>query len=68
MFDRLLLLRRGGAVVYFDDIGAQGDTLVNYLTDASRNLIPYSPLVSPANWMLDVVGLDGEHTDTSTRV
>jgi ABC-type multidrug transport system ATPase subunit len=58
MFDRLLLLRRGGEVVYFDEIGVQGSTLVDYLTRASRNLIPYSPLVSPANWMLDVVGID----------
>ena len=58
MFDRLLLLRRGGETVYFDEIGEQGNKLVNYMTRVSRDLIPWSPLISPANWMLDVVGLD----------
>ena len=58
MFDRLLLLRRGGEVVYNDDIGVNGEKLVNYLTRVSSNLIPYTPLISPANWMLDVIGLD----------
>jgi len=61
MFDRLLLLRRGGETVYFDNIGDElGDSskLVNYLTRVSNNAIPFSPLKAPADWMLDVVGLD----------
>ena len=102
MFDRLLLLRRGGETTYFDDMsehplhtkhasrgiplllvliwtcvlllscvlrvrlysGVQGDKLVEYMTRASRNIIPYSPLVSPANWMLDVIGLSDADTRT----
>ena len=58
MFDRLLLLRRGGQTTYFDDIGQNGNKLVNYLTRVSNNMLPYSELESPANWMLNLISLD----------
>lgn len=68
MFDKLLLLRRGGETVYFDDIGPQGEQLVGYLSRVSRNLLPYSPLLSPANWMLDIVGLDASQLVEEQKV
>ena len=58
MFDRLLLLRRGGQTTYFDDLGLNGSKLVNYLTRVSKNILPYSELESPANWMLNLISLD----------
>lgn len=34
-FDRLLLLARGGKMVYFGDIGMHSSTLINYFTAVS---------------------------------
>lgn len=58
MFDRLLLLKRGGEVAYFDEIGMEATNLIRYLSAVSKNVLPYTPLQAPANWMLDIVALD----------
>jgi len=77
-FDRLLLLKSGGEVVYQADIGRRGKTLVEYFEDASggKERLPRGSVdilpngkkkvtlrQSPANWMLDVVGAAGPKND-----
>ncbi|KAF7374594.1 Brefeldin A resistance protein [Mycena sanguinolenta] len=54
IFDRLLLLRKGGQVVYFGDIGANSSTLIHHFeSNGSR---PCDPSENPAEFMLDVIG------------
>ncbi|KAJ7261710.1 ABC-2 type transporter-domain-containing protein [Mycena haematopus] len=54
IFDRLLLLRKGGQVVYFGDIGFNSTTLIHHFeSNGSR---PCDPSENPAEFMLDVIG------------
>ncbi|KAJ7196400.1 pleiotropic drug resistance ABC transporter [Mycena pura] len=54
IFDRLLLLRKGGRVVYFGDIGPNSSTLIHHFeSNGSR---PCDPSENPAEFMLDVIG------------
>ncbi|KAJ7110524.1 pleiotropic drug resistance ABC transporter [Mycena epipterygia] len=54
IFDRLLLLRKGGQVVYFGDIGKNSTTLIGHFeSNGSR---PCEPTENPAEFMLDVIG------------
>lgn len=53
MFDRLLLLKRGGKVVYFGDIGQNGDAIRNYFEANGAEKMKQS--ANPADWMLDVI-------------
>eukprot|EP00457_Paulinella_chromatophora_P001542 gb/GEZN01001544.1/.p1 GENE.gb/GEZN01001544.1/~~gb/GEZN01001544.1/.p1 ORF type:complete len:902 (+),score=105.86 gb/GEZN01001544.1/:99-2708(+) len=54
LFDDLLLLKRGGQVVYFDELGEHSSKLISYFSsfpDAPR----LQPNVNPADWMLNVL-------------
>ncbi|KAJ7928748.1 hypothetical protein B0H13DRAFT_2181709 [Mycena leptocephala] len=54
MFDRLLLLRKGGQVVYFGDIGKNSTTLIHHFeSNGSRAC---DPSENPAEFILDVIG------------
>ncbi|KAJ7762052.1 pleiotropic drug resistance ABC transporter [Mycena maculata] len=54
IFDRLLLLRKGGQVVYFGDIGKNSTTLIHHFeSNGSRHC---EPTENPAEFMLDVIG------------
>ncbi|KAJ7745683.1 pleiotropic drug resistance ABC transporter [Mycena metata] len=54
IFDRLLLLRKGGQVVYFGDIGENSSTLIHHFeSNGSRSC---EPSENPAEFMLDVIG------------
>lgn len=54
VFDRLLLLRKGGQTVYFGDLGHNATTLINYFErNGSRTCEPGE---NPAEFMLDVIG------------
>ncbi|KAF7455038.1 Opaque-specific ABC transporter CDR3 [Pyrenophora tritici-repentis] len=53
-FDRLLLLARGGKVVYFGDIGANSETLLGYFSRAGAPECP--PGTNPAEYMLGAIG------------
>jgi hypothetical protein len=56
MFDRLLLLRSGGEVTYFSNIGQHGAELVHYFEKVSAGAAPKLPFgINPANWMLDII-------------
>lgn len=54
VFDKLLLLRKGGQTVYFGDLGHNTSTLIDYLeSNGSRKCQPDE---NPAEFMLDVIG------------
>ena len=55
MFDRLLLLKRGGEEVYFGPVGYEGADLVRYL-ESVPNVNKKPARLNPASWMLDVIG------------
>jgi len=61
-FDRLLLLAKGGKMVYFGDIGAHSSTLTSYFT---RNGVrPCTEEENPAEYMLEAIGAGvSGHTD-----
>ncbi|KAJ6512945.1 pleiotropic drug resistance ABC transporter [Mycena sanguinolenta] len=62
MFDRLLLLKKGGQVVYFGDIGQSSTTLLQYFqSNGSR---PSAPSENPAEYMLDVIGAGATATSS----
>jgi len=55
-FDRLLLLKKGGKMVYFGELGEDCAALVSYLSDAATSLgaglPPLAEGQNPATWML----------------
>lgn len=53
MFDRLLLLKRGGKQVYYGDIGEDGILLRRYFE--ARGASPMDEDKNTADWMLDVI-------------
>jgi len=54
VFDRLLLLKKGGQTVYFGDLGHNAETLLDYFErNGSRHCEPGE---NPAEFMLDVIG------------
>ena len=59
MFDRLLLLKRGGKTVYFGGIGENGATLRSYFE--SHGARSMRETENPADWMLEVI--DSKETD-----
>lgn len=62
IFDRLLLLRKGGQAVYFGDIGENSTTLIHYFeSNGSR---PCEPTENPAEFMLDVIGAGATASST----
>lgn len=54
MFDRLLLLGKGGVTLYFGDIGRDASIMIRYLeSHGARKCQPHE---NPAEWMLQVTG------------
>ncbi|KAF5334859.1 hypothetical protein D9758_014292 [Tetrapyrgos nigripes] len=54
VFDRLLLLRKGGETVYLGDVGHNATTMISYFErNGSRRCAPDE---NPAEFMLDVIG------------
>ncbi|TFK22472.1 hypothetical protein FA15DRAFT_757994 [Coprinopsis marcescibilis] len=54
IFDRMLLLRRGGETVYFGDLGRNASTLIQYFERNGARTC--DPSENPAEYMLDVIG------------
>lgn len=52
-FDRLLLLQRGGQVVYFGEIGNDAQTMIDYFAAHGAHCPPDA---NPAEWVLDAIG------------
>ncbi|GMF22431.1 unnamed protein product [Phytophthora lilii] len=67
MFDSLLLLKRGGEVVFFGDLGDEASNLVNYF-ESIDGVAKLENDYNPATWMLEVIGAgvgndSGDKTD-----
>ncbi|CAI6324450.1 unnamed protein product [Periconia digitata] len=61
-FDRLLFLKSGGKTVYFGEVGANSQILIDYFVRNGGK--PCPPAANPAEWMLEVIGAaPGSHTD-----
>ncbi|KAH9922740.1 P-loop containing nucleoside triphosphate hydrolase protein [Fomitopsis serialis] len=54
VFDRLLLLRKGGQTVYFGDLGHKSSTLINYFESNGGRTCAKDE--NPAEYILDVIG------------
>ncbi|KAG6586998.1 ABC transporter G family member 31 [Phytophthora cinnamomi] len=54
-FDSLLLLRRGGRMVFFGELGKDSTNLINYF-EAAPGVKPIEPGYNPATWMLECIG------------
>lgn len=59
MFDRLLLLKKGGQTVYFGNLGPNSITMLDYFE--SHGAYPCPSQHNPAEYILDVIGLFGSH-------
>ncbi|KAJ8527440.1 hypothetical protein ON010_g14823 [Phytophthora cinnamomi] len=55
LFDSLLLLRRGGRMVFFGELGEDSKNLINYF-EAFPGVNPIKPGYNPATWMLECIG------------
>uniref|UniRef100_K3WZJ5 ABC transporter domain-containing protein n=1 Tax=Globisporangium ultimum (strain ATCC 200006 / CBS 805.95 / DAOM BR144) TaxID=431595 RepID=K3WZJ5_GLOUD len=55
LFDRLLLLKRGGETVFFGDLGVGCHNLVNYF-EAIPGIASLPEGYNPATWMLECIG------------
>jgi len=62
MFDDLLLLKKGGKVVFFGDLGCCSCNLVSYFEGLGASCMNKGE--NPATWMLDVLG---EHIMVKTE-
>ncbi|GMF54097.1 unnamed protein product [Phytophthora fragariaefolia] len=64
LFDSLLLLKRGGETVFFGDLGANCQHLIDYF-----ERIPSTPELlegyNPATWMLECIGAGVGHESTN---
>ncbi|KUF84679.1 ABC transporter G family member 31 [Phytophthora nicotianae] len=55
VFDRLLLLKRGGETVFFGDLGENASTLIDYF-ETIDGVPKLAKDYNPATWMLEVIG------------
>ncbi|POM74405.1 ABC Superfamily [Phytophthora palmivora] len=67
VFDSLLLLKRGGEMVFFGDLGEKASNLINYF-ESIDGVSKIEKDYNPATWMLEVIGAgvgnnSGGHTD-----
>ncbi|KAG7389304.1 hypothetical protein PHYPSEUDO_010639 [Phytophthora pseudosyringae] len=67
VFDSLLLLKRGGQMVFFGELGPKASKLINYF-EAIDTVDTLKEDYNPATWMLEVIGAGigngaGEETD-----
>ncbi|TMW55199.1 hypothetical protein Poli38472_013090 [Pythium oligandrum] len=63
LFDRLLLLQRGGKTVFFGDVGSNAVKVVQYF-ESIAGVTPMETDANPATWMLDVIGAGLDKTIT----
>uniref|UniRef100_H3GDX6 ABC transporter domain-containing protein n=1 Tax=Phytophthora ramorum TaxID=164328 RepID=H3GDX6_PHYRM len=65
VFDSLLLLKRGGEMVFFGDLGVKSSNLVSYF-ESIDGVAKLEQGYNPATWMLEVVGA-GVGNDSSAK-
>ncbi|GMF63859.1 unnamed protein product [Phytophthora fragariaefolia] len=68
LFDSLLLLRRGGRMVFFGELGENSENLIKYF-EAFPGVNPIKPGYNPATWMLECIGagVGGGHADAGAQ-
>lgn len=65
MFDRLLLLNRGGSMLYFGDLGLDASTLISYFE--ANGAPECRPGENPAEWVLNVTGNKAAPGEENTK-
>ncbi|CEG38885.1 atp-binding cassette superfamily [Plasmopara halstedii] len=65
LFDKLLLLKRGGETVFVGDLGKKCSRLVNYF-ESIPGVGPLPNGYNPATWMLEVIGAGVGHAAGTT--
>lgn len=55
LFDSVLLLQRGGRMVFFGELGDHSSKLIKYF-EAIPTVVPTEPGINPATWMLECIG------------
>jgi hypothetical protein len=55
----MLLLKRGGEVIYNGPLGFQSRSMVSYF-EAIPGVQPISPTANPATWMLEISTISAE--------
>lgn len=66
MFDDLMLLKKGGEVVFFGELGSESCHLVDYFEDLGATPIEHGE--NPAAWMLsEYTGEKGENVDWKAK-
>lgn len=65
MFDRLLLLEKGGNELYFGEIGPDASTLIHYFE--SNGAPPCPPGANPAEWMVEVTRTGATETGEKAK-
>eukprot|EP00516_Mucochytrium_quahogii_P004851 CAMPEP_0203749368 /NCGR_PEP_ID=MMETSP0098-20131031/3962_1 /ASSEMBLY_ACC=CAM_ASM_000208 /TAXON_ID=96639 /ORGANISM=" , Strain NY0313808BC1" /LENGTH=1521 /DNA_ID=CAMNT_0050638417 /DNA_START=894 /DNA_END=5459 /DNA_ORIENTATION=+ len=63
-FDDLLLLKRGGQVVFFDELGENSKNLIDYF-ESIPGVPKFVPGLNPATWMLEVIGAGTGHSESA---
>ncbi|KAK8943596.1 Pleiotropic drug resistance protein 12 [Platanthera guangdongensis] len=58
-FDELLLMKRGGQVIYFGPLGQHSEKLIEYFESVPQ-VLKITDKVNPATWMLDVSSISVE--------
>ncbi|EEY61583.1 ATP-binding Cassette (ABC) Superfamily [Phytophthora infestans T30-4] len=66
VFDSLLLLKRGGEMVFFGDLGEKASNLVTYF-ESMDGVSTLEVGNNPATWMLEVIGA-GVGNDSSAKM
>ncbi|KAG2885028.1 Pleiotropic drug resistance protein 1 [Phytophthora cactorum] len=61
VFDSLQLLKRGGEMVFFGELGSKASELVTYF-EAIDGVAKLEPDYNPATWMLEVIGAGGDRS------
>nr|CCA16626.1 ATPbinding Cassette (ABC) Superfamily putative [Albugo laibachii Nc14] len=66
IFDNLLLLKRGGEMVYFGALGHECRTLIKYF-ESVPGVPQIKPAMNPATWMLECIGAGVAKADESEQ-
>lgn len=62
-FDSLLLLKRGGEVIFYGDLGKESQNLIKYLEQYEATPL-IQPGENPATWMLTTIGAGSAVSDS----
>ncbi|KAI0160533.1 ABC-2 type transporter-domain-containing protein [Xylariaceae sp. FL1272] len=64
MFDRLLLLGKGGKTLYFGDVGQNAPTVIKYFED--NGALECQAEGNPAEWMINATSMNPGEADSSS--